>query len=46
MAVFADSGELYAVLGAFLRSQTGSETTRMIGRTGMCIRFQYTSPKP
>ncbi|HUW64836.1 MAG TPA: hypothetical protein VMW83_09080 [Spirochaetia bacterium] len=45
MANFADSGDLYTVLGGFLRAQTGSEITRTIGKTGMCIQFKYHEPE-
>ena len=45
MAYFADSGQLYTVLGGFLRAQTGTEVTRTIARTGMCIQFKYHEPE-
>jgi len=45
MAFFADSEELYRVVGGFLRAQTGTEVTRQIGGTGLCIQFNMTAGK-
>jgi len=45
MPFFGDSGELYSILGGFLRAQTGTEVTRQIGKTGMCIQFKYHEPE-
>ena len=45
MAYFADSGQLYTVLGGFLRAQTGTEITKTIARTGMSIQFKYHEPE-
>jgi len=45
MACFEDSGRLYEILGGFLRAQVGSEITRAVARTGMCIQFKYHEPE-